>query len=192
MLNLLILSYLESERITYFGFLALGYTDFKKDEWIIRLIDVGGQRSQRKKWLMLFAGAVDVVLFVVAMSEYDQVLLEDEKVNRMQESVRVFSDICDCPYLLSSHFLLFLNKKDVFDEKILYSPITNCFPDYDGGNDKHSAAMYVRQKYRSQNKCDREVYCHYTNAKDTQTVKVIYQVMLDTIFLTALKGIRME
>ena len=141
---------------------------------------------------MLFAGVVDVVLFVVAMSEYDQVLLEDEKVNRMQESVRVFSDICDCPYLLSSHFLLFLNKKDVFDEKILYSPITNCFPDYDGGNDKHSAAMYVRQKYRSQNKCDREVYCHYTNAKDTQTVKVIYQVMLDTIFLTALKGIRME
>ena len=178
--------------MTFFGFSALVHTDFKQDEWIIRLIDVGGQRSQRKKWLMLFAGVVDVVLFVVAMSEYDQVLLEDEKVNRMQESVRVFSDICDCPYLLSSHFLLFLNKKDVFDEKILYSPITNCFPDYDGGNDKHSAAMYVRQKYRSQNKCDREVYCHYTNAKDTQTVKVIYQVMLDTIFLTALKGIRME
>ena len=132
------------------------------------------------------------MLFVVAMSEYDQVLLEDDQVNRMQESLRVFAEICDCPFLASSHFLLFLNKKDVFDEKISFSPITNCFPEYDGGDDKNSAAIFVRQRYRNQNKQDREVYSHYTNAKDTQTVKVIYQVMMDTILFTTLQGIRMD
>ena len=104
---------------------ALVHTDFKKDDWLIRLIDVGGQRSQRKKWLMCFDG-VNVVLFVVAMSEYDQVLLEDNQVNRMHESLRVFGEICSSHFLVSSHFLLFLNKKDVFDEKIISSPITNC------------------------------------------------------------------
>ncbi len=39
----------------------------------VNLIDVGGQRSERKKWLHCFE-SVDAVLFVVAMSEYDQVL----------------------------------------------------------------------------------------------------------------------
>jgi hypothetical protein len=38
----------------------------------VNLIDVGGQRSERKKWLHCFE-SVDAVLFVVAMSEYDQV-----------------------------------------------------------------------------------------------------------------------
>ena len=140
---------------------------------------------------MCFDG-VNVVLFVVAMSEYDQVLLENNHVNRMQESLSVFGEICSSRFLATSHFLLFLNKKDVFDEKIVSCPITNCFPEYSGGNDKNAAAIYIRQKYRNQNKCDREVYCHFTNAKDTQIVKVIYQVMIDTIFLTALQGIRME
>ena len=47
------------------------------------MFDVGGQRSQRKKWIHCFDD-VDCVLFVVALSEYDQVLSEDSSVNRMQ------------------------------------------------------------------------------------------------------------
>ena len=36
------------------------------------MMDVGGQRSERKKWLNCFEG-IQAVIFVVAMSEYDQV-----------------------------------------------------------------------------------------------------------------------
>ena len=42
-----------------------------------RLFDVGGQRSERKKWIHCFED-VTAIIFCVAMSEYDQVLHEDE------------------------------------------------------------------------------------------------------------------
>ena len=40
------------------------------------MFDVGGQRSERKKWIRVFDG-VNVVLFLVALSGYDHVLVED-------------------------------------------------------------------------------------------------------------------
>lgn len=43
----------------------------------LRLFDVGGQRSERKKWIHCFED-VTAIIFCVAMSEYDQVLHEDE------------------------------------------------------------------------------------------------------------------
>jgi hypothetical protein len=49
------------------------------------MFDVGGQRSERKKWIHCFEN-VTTILFLVAISEYDQLLFEDETVNRMQEA----------------------------------------------------------------------------------------------------------
>lgn len=40
------------------------------------MFDVGGQRSERKKWIHVFDN-VQVVLFLVAISGYDHVLVED-------------------------------------------------------------------------------------------------------------------
>lgn len=45
--------------------------------YFCRLFDVGGQRSERKKWIHCFED-VTAIIFCVAMSEYDQVLHEDE------------------------------------------------------------------------------------------------------------------
>lgn len=44
-----------------------------------RMFDVGGQRSERKKWIHCFEG-VTAIIFCVAMSEYDMVLAEDEEM----------------------------------------------------------------------------------------------------------------
>uniref|UniRef100_A0A182M747 Uncharacterized protein n=1 Tax=Anopheles culicifacies TaxID=139723 RepID=A0A182M747_9DIPT len=46
-----------------------------------KLFDVGGQRSERKKWIHCFED-VTAIIFCVAMSEYDQVLHEDETTVR--------------------------------------------------------------------------------------------------------------
>lgn len=43
-----------------------------------RVFDSGGQRSERKKWIRCFEG-VNAIIFVSALSEYDQVLAEDGK-----------------------------------------------------------------------------------------------------------------
>lgn len=40
------------------------------------MIDVGGQRSERRKWIRCFDD-VGLVIFLVAMSEFDQTLKED-------------------------------------------------------------------------------------------------------------------
>ena len=57
-----------------------------------KMFDVGGQRSERKKWIHCFEN-VTAVLFVAAISAYDQVLYEDESTNRMQEALELFEEI---------------------------------------------------------------------------------------------------
>lgn len=42
------------------------------------MVDVGGQRSERRKWIRCFDN-VELVIFLVAMSEFDQTLYEDNE-----------------------------------------------------------------------------------------------------------------
>lgn len=51
-------------------------TIFELGNLTYRMFDVGGQRSERKKWIHVFDN-VQVVLFLVAISGYDHVLVED-------------------------------------------------------------------------------------------------------------------
>ena len=54
-------------------------TTFKVGELTYKLFDVGGQRSERKKWIHCFEN-VTALVFLVSLSEYDQMLYEDETV----------------------------------------------------------------------------------------------------------------
>lgn len=54
-------------------------TMFQVGELTYRLFDVGGQRSERKKWIHCFEN-VTALVFLVSLSEYDQMLYEDESV----------------------------------------------------------------------------------------------------------------
>lgn len=96
-----------------------------------RMFDVGGQRSERKKWIHCFEG-VTAIIFCVALSGYDLVLAEDEEMNRMIESMKLFDSICNSKWFVETSIILFLNKKDLFEEKIKRSPLTICFPEYTG------------------------------------------------------------
>uniref|UniRef100_A0A3P9J0G4 Guanine nucleotide-binding protein G(o) subunit alpha n=1 Tax=Oryzias latipes TaxID=8090 RepID=A0A3P9J0G4_ORYLA len=94
-----------------------------------RLFDVGGQRSERKKWIHCFED-VTAIIFCVALSGYDQVLHEDETTNRMHESLMLFDSICNNKFFIDTSIILFLNKKDLFAEKIKKSALSICFPEY--------------------------------------------------------------
>lgn len=52
--------------------------------------------------------------------------------NRMEESLKLFESIVNNRWFLETSVILFLNKKDLFEEKITTSPLTICFPDYSG------------------------------------------------------------
>lgn len=56
------------------------------------MIDVGGQRGFRNKWVQAFEGT-NAVLFIISCAEFDQNLRESENTNRLKESLRVFQQI---------------------------------------------------------------------------------------------------
>jgi guanine nucleotide-binding protein G(o) subunit alpha len=113
-----------------------------------KLFDVGGQRSERKKWIHCFED-VTAIIFCVAMSEYDQVLHEDETTNRMQESLKLFDSICNNKWFGDTSIILFLNKKDLFEEKILRSSLTICFAEYAGAQEYGEAAAYIQAQFEA-------------------------------------------
>jgi guanine nucleotide-binding protein G(o) subunit alpha len=143
---------------------------------------------------------VTAIIFCVALSEYDQVLYEDESTNRMHESLRLFDSICNNKwFVLKIHFfipmfsrfflffrfvytgiILFLNKKDLFEEKIKRSPLTLCFREYTGPNEYDPAAEYIQAQFVAKNKStQKEVYCHHTCATDTQNVQFVFDAVTD-------------
>uniref|UniRef100_I1K8H5 Guanine nucleotide-binding protein alpha subunit n=1 Tax=Glycine max TaxID=3847 RepID=I1K8H5_SOYBN len=90
----------------------------KRSGEVYRLFDVGGQRNERRKWIHLFEG-VTAVIFCAAISGYDQTLYEDENKNRMMETKELFEWVLKQPCFEKTSFMLFLNKFDIFEKKIL-------------------------------------------------------------------------
>ncbi|OAP54351.1 hypothetical protein AYL99_11452 [Fonsecaea erecta] len=115
---------------------------------VYRVIDVGGQRSERKKWMHYFEG-VDLVLFLVALSEYDQALYEDGSVNRLQETIDLFRNVCEARWFTHATVQLVFNKTDLLREKLLRSPLEAYFGDYQGGSDYTAACKYISDKFTS-------------------------------------------
>lgn len=63
-------------------------------------------------------------------------ILSFQPKNRMHESLHLFNSICNHRYFATTSIVLFLNKKDVFLEKIKKAHLSMCFPDYDGETSK--------------------------------------------------------
>mmetsp|Transcript_11677 Transcript_11677/g.20857 ORF Transcript_11677/g.20857 Transcript_11677/m.20857 type:complete len:298 (-) Transcript_11677:11-904(-) len=87
-----------------------------------RMYDVGGQRNERKKWIHCFDG-VTAIIFVGAISEYDQVLYEDKTQNRLVEAIELFDEICNSKWFQETSIILFLNKRDLFEQKFVMDRI---------------------------------------------------------------------
>ncbi|KAM9595506.1 guanine nucleotide-binding protein G(t) subunit alpha-2 isoform 2-T3 [Morphnus guianensis] len=163
-------------------------TKFSVKDLNFRMFDVGGQRSERKKWIHCFEG-VTCIIFCGALSAYDMVLVEDDEVNRMHESLHLFNSICNHKFFAATSIILFLNKKDLFEEKIKKVHLSICFPDYDGPNTFEDAGNYIKTQFLDLNmrKDVKEIYSHMTCATDTQNVKFVFDAVTDVIIKENLK-----
>jgi hypothetical protein len=112
-------------------------------------VDVGGQRSERRKWIHCFENVTSII-FLAALSkirkiirldlgsnffsigEFDRNLFESDKENRMKESRDLFHTIVTYTWFQHSSVILFLNKKDLLEEKIVHSHLVDYFPEYEG------------------------------------------------------------
>jgi len=103
----------------------------------------------------------------------------------------LFESICNARWFVTSSMILFLNKVDLFKEKILVSPIRKHFPDYDGDATDYNAARSFFQKrfVRLNRSKSKEVYVHFTCAIDTKLLKVVMASVTDIILSRNLQEI---
>jgi len=161
---------------------------FDLDGIVFRMVDVGGQRSERRKWIHCFENVTSII-FLVALSEYDQILFESENENRMEESKALFKTIITYPWFQHSSVILFLNKKDLLEEKIMYSHLVDYFPEYDGPQkDAIAAREFILRMFVDLNPdTEKIIYSHFTCATDTENIRFVFAAVKDTILQLNLK-----
>jgi guanine nucleotide-binding protein G(i) subunit alpha len=156
-------------------------TEFDVEGTHFRMVDVGGQRSERKKWMYCFQD-VTAVIFCVALSEYDLKLYEDDTTNRMHESLKLFKEICNTKWFINTSMILFLNKRDLFAEKIQRVDLNICFPEYTGGKNYDNATQYIKRMFLAQNENPKKtIYTHFTCATDTDNITVVFNAVKDIL-----------
>jgi len=156
-------------------------TQIKVENRKFRLVDVGGQRSERKKWIHCFTD-VDLLLFVVSLSEYDMTLYEDHNVNRLQESLELFGSIVNSKWFAATAIMLFLNKADLFKEKIKTVDLSVALPDYKGGLDYDRAIKCIQEKFVEQNNNkNKQFFMHVTCATDPDAMETVFRATKEVI-----------
>lgn len=171
-------------------------TVFKLKTHELHLLDVGGQKSERRKWIHCFED-VTSILFLVSLNGYDMSLSEDRDANQMQDAMAIWDSICHSQWFKTTSIILFLNKLDLFTEKILQSDIKAVFPDYDGKpKDVMEGREYFRKRFlrlaqKSSRTREREIYVHFTNATDTALLRVVMAAVEDTIITQNIRDIMM-
>ncbi len=158
-----------------------------------RFVDVGGQRSQRQKWYQCFEG-VTSILFLVSSSEFDQVLFEDRRTNRLVESCNIFETIVNNNAFVNVSVILFLNKTDLLGEKIKDVKISDYFTQFRGNPRKLTDVQNFelnmfdcRRRERS-----KPLFHHFTTAIDTENIKFVFQAVKDTILQDNLKSLMLQ
>ncbi|XP_055368597.1 guanine nucleotide-binding protein subunit alpha-12a isoform X2 [Betta splendens] len=158
-----------------------------------KMVDVGGQRSQRQKWFQCFDG-ITSILFMVSSSEYDQVLMEDRRTNRLVESMNIFETIVNNKLFLNVSIILFLNKTDLLVEKIRTVDIRKNFPEFRGDPRRLEdvQAFLVQSFSRKRRNRGKPLFHHFTTAVDTENIRFVFHAVKDTILQENLKDIMLQ
>jgi len=149
------------------------------------IIDVGGQRNEQRKWIHCFEG-VSAVIYLIALDEFDMTLEEDNKTNRYDAAIKVFSEVTGSQWFSSNLCLLFLNKRDLFEEKLKHFPLTNRFPDAPKGGDVEESLQYVKSKYETAFQ-GTALQVFTTCAVDTGNCKRVFESIKEAVLMRAVE-----
>ena len=133
------------------------------------------------------------MIFVVAASEYNLSLFEDPNKNRLVDSLELFEQISNSEYLRDKPMLLFLNKRDLFVEKLKTVPLSSCGIEgaptevYPDGNPAKAVEWLTAQFQKRREKVQTPMNVHLTCATDPENVKAVFDACKPVIFAKALK-----
>ncbi|CAG5124518.1 unnamed protein product, partial [Candidula unifasciata] len=146
-----------------------------------RLCDVDGHCTVKKKWLQNFEN-VSAILYTVSLSSYDVQSKDHEDQTEIIDAIRVFHTVASYDGFSRAPIILFLNKKDLFQQKLKKVPITVAFPEYNGENEFAEVCQFVERKFEScvARAADR-LTIHITNATDTPHIRTVFDASLAVI-----------
>eukprot|EP00301_Raphidiophrys_heterophryoidea_P006932 c12746_g1_i5.p4 GENE.c12746_g1_i5~~c12746_g1_i5.p4 ORF type:complete len:118 (-),score=35.12 c12746_g1_i5:511-864(-) len=91
-------------------------------------------------------------------------------------------------YFEKTHVVLFLNKRDLFAEKIRHVDLKETFPAYEGGDDYEKGIEFLKALFLAQNKIDfKMIHVHVTCATDTTTMRFIFDAVTSSLIMQNLR-----
>lgn len=139
-----------------------------------QVVDVGGQRNERKKWIHCFDN-VKAILFVDNLAGYNRVMFEDNSKNMMKDSLELFKEVSYNPLFRDIPIFLFLNKKDLFEKMIRKTSVRATFPDYTGPDDVIPSLEFISSLFRAQAPADKHIEIHYVTGLWKRDVKCAFE-----------------
>jgi len=125
--------------------------------------------------------------FLAALDEYNKRIEEDNKTNRFEESLNMFTEITSKENFYGKTFILFLNKSDLFEEKIKKFPISDHFEVGKEYDVFENAVGFIKQKYVEAYRGNPDsLNCFVTNSLDTDRCKKVFKAIRDDVFLKKL------
>jgi hypothetical protein len=112
------------------------------------IIDIGGQKNERRKWAAQMNG-VDMLVYIISLSDYDEVLYEEEDdTSRMIEALQLFPKTIEGEWFAEKPVLVLWNKKEKLVEKLVHGVTPQCiFKEYRGGNDIDKCIEFIKGKF---------------------------------------------
>ncbi|KAJ8091598.1 hypothetical protein PM082_020828 [Marasmius tenuissimus] len=161
----------------------VGETDSQKGSDFY-ITDVGGARNLRSSWVPFFDDA-QAILFLAPLS-FNQMLDEDRRVNRLEDSLMIWRGICSNALLANCILIIFFNKRDLLENTLESGVLVNTYvSSYDGPNDAAHVTKYFKDRFKSYFKKlspkPRPFISYSTSAIDTRAMKALILVVHDGI-----------
>eukprot|EP01126_Amoeba_proteus_P032367 TRINITY_DN3157_c0_g1_i11.p1 TRINITY_DN3157_c0_g1~~TRINITY_DN3157_c0_g1_i11.p1 ORF type:complete len:146 (+),score=27.12 TRINITY_DN3157_c0_g1_i11:966-1403(+) len=130
-----------------------------------------------------------------ALDEYDRALEEDEAENRLVESLKLWKRITSLEQFSEIPFILFMNKRDIFEEKIKSFPLKEVFDDYEqfltdnpqtaSLNDTDRGTKYIEMQFQKHYSGKISFYSYATCALDTNNCVKVFDAVRDSVLAKA-------
>ncbi|XP_022065770.2 LOW QUALITY PROTEIN: guanine nucleotide-binding protein subunit alpha-13b [Acanthochromis polyacanthus] len=157
-----------------------------------KMVDVGGQRSERRRWFECF-DSVTSILFLVSSSEYDQVSDGGRQTNRLSESSTSSRPIVNNRVFSNVSIILFLTRRTP-GEKVKQYRFKDISPEFSVTHQPVERPGLLVECFRKKRREQQQkpLYHHFTTAINTENIRLVFRDVKDTILHDNLKQLMLQ
>lgn len=165
---------------------------FNHKDFRFLVTDVGGQRSERRKWQELIAHCT-AMIFCSSLTEFDQRLREDPSGVRLKETIALLCDVLDLEVAARKPLVILLTKVDLLREKLsderAQQAFRTYFKDFTGELTVDRATEHIKKLFHKHAGTDRDLYIHTVTTVDTDSVHAVWKSVRSSIVRNAVQEI---